>query len=98
MKGVVAFALSALLTGLVGGVYAAHYQFAGPSLFDFSTLMFTLAMVVVDFAKEMGDFRNFVLGVTLVVLVILMPKGLAHLTTTFWQRQCDSSKTKRGKV
>ncbi|MEM7068062.1 MAG: branched-chain amino acid ABC transporter permease [Pseudomonadota bacterium] len=96
---VAAFALSALLTGLAGGVYAAHFRFAGPSLFEFSTLMFVLSMVVVggmgstwgpligagvmmvvvEFSKELGDARNLVLGLSLVVFVILMPKGLAHV-------------------
>lgn len=103
---VAAFALSALLTGLAGGVYAAHFRFAGPSLFDFSTLMFILAMVVVgglgstwgplvgtgvmmivvELSKEMGDARNLVLGLALIIFVVLMPKGLAHLSTRLWSR------------
>jgi len=103
---IAAFALSALLTGLAGGVYAAHYRFAGPSLFEFSTLMFILSMVVVgglgstwgpligtgimmivvELSKEMGDARNLVLGLALIVFVVLMPKGLAHLSTTFARR------------
>jgi branched-chain amino acid transport system permease protein len=94
-----AFALSALLTGLAGGVYAAHFRFAGPSLFEFSTLMYILAMVVVggagstwgpiigagvmmvvvELSKEMGDARNLVLGVSLIVFVVILPKGLAQL-------------------
>ncbi len=103
---VAAFALSALLTGLAGGVYAAHFRFAGPSLFDFSTLMFILAMVVVgglgstwgplvgtgvmmivvELSKEMGDARNLVLGLALIIFVVLMPRGLAHLSTRLWSR------------
>lgn len=103
---VAAFALSALLTGLAGGVYAAHYRFAGPSLFEFSTLMFILAMVVVgglgstwgpligtgimmivvEVSKEMGDARNLVLGLALIIFVVLMPKGLAHLASSLWKR------------
>ena len=43
----VVFAISALFTGLAGSLYAAHFRFAGPSLFDFSTLMFLLSMVIV---------------------------------------------------
>ena len=98
---VAAFAISALLTGLAGGVYAGHFRFAGPSLFEFSTLMFILAivvvgglgstwgplvgtgimMIVVEVSKEMGDSRNLVLGLALVVFVVLLPKGLAQLTT-----------------
>lgn len=96
---VAAFALSAFFTGLAGGVYAAHFRFAGPSLFDFSTLMFVLAMVVVgglgstwgplvgtavmmvvvEVSKEMGDARNLILGLALILFVVVMPKGLAHL-------------------
>ncbi len=41
---IAAFVITAFLTGLAGGVYAAHFRFAGPSLFDFSTLMFVLAV------------------------------------------------------
>jgi len=103
---IAAFALSALLTGLAGGVYAAHYRFAGPSLFEFSTLMFILSMVVVgglgstwgpligtgimmivvELSKEMGDARNLVLGLALIVFVVLMPRGLVHLSTTLARR------------
>ncbi|WP_138935291.1 branched-chain amino acid ABC transporter permease [Roseovarius arcticus] len=95
---IAAFVITAFLTGLAGGVYAAHFRFAGPSLFDFSTLMFVLAMVVVgglgstwgpligtgsmmivvELSKEMGDARNLVLGLALVIFVIVMPKGLAQ--------------------
>ncbi len=95
---IIAFTVTAFLTGLAGGVYAAHFRFAGPSLFDFSTLMFVLSMVVVgglgstwgpligtglmmvvvELAKEMGDARNLILGLALIIFVVLMPKGLAH--------------------
>ncbi len=103
---VAAFVLSAFLTGLAGGVYAAHFRFAGPSLFEFSTLMFVLSMVVVgglgstwgpligtaammivvEFSKEMGDARNLILGLALIIFVILLPKGLAHLPSILLQR------------
>ena len=92
-----AFALTAFLTGLAGGVYAAHFRFAGPSLFEFPTLMFVLAMVVVgglgstwgplvgtgvimivvELSKEMGDARNLILGLALILFVMFLPKGLA---------------------
>lgn len=95
---IIAFCVTAFLTGMAGAVYAAHFRFAGPSLFDFSTLMFILSMVVVgglgstwgpligtglmmvvvEVAKEMGDARNLILGLALILFVILMPKGLAH--------------------
>ncbi|MFX3680230.1 branched-chain amino acid ABC transporter permease [Oceaniradius stylonematis] len=93
----IAFASSALLTGLAGAVYAGHFRFAGPSLFEFSTLMFVLAMVivgglgstwgplvgagvmmiVVEFAKELGDARSIVLGLSIVLFVVFLPKGIA---------------------
>ncbi|MEB8387242.1 branched-chain amino acid ABC transporter permease [Rhodobacteraceae bacterium KMM 6894] len=99
---IIAFCVTAFLTGMAGAVYAAHFRFAGPSLFDFSTLMFILAMVVVgglgstwgpligtglmmvvvEVAKEMGDARNLILGLALILFVIFMPKGLAHGMTT----------------
>ncbi|WP_299852233.1 branched-chain amino acid ABC transporter permease [uncultured Roseovarius sp.] len=41
------FAISAALTGLAGWAYAGHFRFAGPSLFDFSTLILVLSMVIV---------------------------------------------------
>lgn len=108
------FVITAFLTGLAGGVYAAHYRFAGPSLFEFSTLMFILAMVVVgglgstwgpligtgsmmivvEFSKEMGDARNLVLGLALVVFVIVMPKGLAQAGKTVANRAFRRSKSK----
>lgn len=94
---IAAFTLTAFLTGLAGGVYAAHYRFAGPSLFEFPTLMFVLAMVVVgglgstwgplvgtgvilvvvELSKEVGDARNLILGLALVLFVMFLPKGLA---------------------
>lgn len=44
---VVAFVVTAFFTGLTGAAYAVHFRSAGPSLFDFSTLLFILAMVIV---------------------------------------------------
>ncbi|WP_138935382.1 branched-chain amino acid ABC transporter permease [Roseovarius arcticus] len=99
---IIAFCVTAFLTGLAGAVYAAHFRFAGPSLFDFSTLMFILAMVVVgglgstwgpligtglmmvvvELAKDMGDARNLILGLALILFVMVMPKGLAHGIST----------------
>jgi len=49
---VIAFVITAFFTGLTGAVYAGHYKFAGPSLFEFSTLVFILAMVVVGGLKS----------------------------------------------
>ncbi|MFT7674691.1 MAG: branched-chain amino acid transport system permease protein [Gammaproteobacteria bacterium] len=103
---IAAFTITAFLTGLAGGVYAAHFRFAGPSLFEFSTLMFILAMVVVgglgstwgpligtglmmvvvELSKEMGDARNLVLGLALIIFVVAVPKGIAHAGTILSSR------------
>lgn len=93
----IAFGFSAFFTGLAGAVYAGHFRFAGPSLFEFSTLMFVLSMVivgglgstwgplvgaaammiVVEFSKELGDARSIILGLSLILFVLFLPKGLA---------------------
>ena len=44
---IIAFVITAFITGLTGAVHAAHFRFAGPSLFEFSTLVFILSMIVV---------------------------------------------------
>jgi len=44
---IIAFVITAFLTGLTGAVHAGHFRFAGPSLFEFSTLVFILSMIVV---------------------------------------------------
>lgn len=94
---IIAFVVTAFFTGLAGAGYAAHFRFAGPSLFDLSTLMFVLAMVIVgglkstwgpvfgaalmmilvEVGKSMGDVRNTLIGLVLVIFVLLLPKGLA---------------------
>lgn len=94
---IIAFVVTAFFTGLAGAGYAAHFRFAGPSLFDLSTLMFVLSMVIVgglkstwgpilgaalmmilvEVGKSMGDVRNTLIGLVLVVFVLLLPKGLA---------------------
>lgn len=93
----IAFGVSAFFTGLAGAVYAGHFRFAGPSLFEFSTLMFVLSMVIVgglgstwgplvgaacmmvlvEFTKELGDARAIILGLSLILFVLFLPKGLA---------------------
>ncbi|WP_158969803.1 branched-chain amino acid ABC transporter permease [Chachezhania sediminis] len=41
------FGLSAFLTGLAGGVYAAHFQVIGPTILQLPQLMFIIAIVVI---------------------------------------------------
>lgn len=94
---IIAFVITAFFTGLSGAVYATHFRYAGPSLFELPTLVFILSMVVVgglrstwgpvfgaaammllvEVAKGMGDIRNTMIGVILVLFVLLMPKGIA---------------------
>jgi branched-chain amino acid transport system permease protein len=103
---VTAFVITAFFTGLTGAVYAAHFRFAGPSLFDFSNLVFILAMMVVgglkstfgpvfgaaammmlvEFAKGMGDIQNTLVGIVLVVFVLVLPKGLAGASRALRQK------------
>ncbi len=68
---VLAFCISAFLTGLAGGVYAAHFRFAGPSLFDFSTLMFILAMVIVG---GLGSTWGPLVGTGVMMVVVELSK------------------------
>lgn len=102
----IAFAITAFFTGLTGAAYAVHFRTAGPSLFDFSTLLFILAMVIVgglkstwgpvfgaalmmllvELAREVGDYRNTIIGILLVFFVVVMPRGLAGLTHSLWRR------------
>ncbi|MFZ5672560.1 MAG: phenylacetaldoxime dehydratase family protein [Pseudomonadota bacterium] len=94
---IIAFVVTAFFTGLAGASYAAHFRFAGPSLFELSTLMFVLSMVIVgglkstwgpilgaglmmilvEAGKSMGDIRNTLIGLLLVIFVLLLPKGVA---------------------
>lgn len=94
---IIAFVVTAFFTGLAGAGYAAHFRFAGPSLFELSTLMFVLSMIIVgglkstwgpvfgaavmmilvEVGKSMGDVRNTLVGLVLVIFVLLLPKGLA---------------------
>lgn len=93
---VTAFVITAFFTGLTGSVYATHFRFAGPSLFELPTIVMLLGMMIVgglrttwgpvlgaaamialvDGAQSVGDIKNTVVGVVLVLFVVLMPKGL----------------------
>jgi branched-chain amino acid transport system permease protein len=49
---IIAFVITAFFTGMTGGVHAAHFRFAGPSLLELSTMMFILSMVIVGGLKS----------------------------------------------
>jgi branched-chain amino acid transport system permease protein len=58
------FGLSAFLTGLAGGVYAAHFQVIGPTILQLPQLMFIIAIVMIGGA---GTFWGPLIG-TLVLM------------------------------
>lgn len=94
---VVVFAITSFFTGMTGGIYAGHYAFAGPSLFELPTLVLILAMIIVGglrstwgpilgallimtmvfFARGTANIQNTAVGITLVLFVLLLPRGLA---------------------
>ena len=45
-----------------------------------------MMMVLVEFAKGMGDVRNTIIGVVLVLFVLFLPKGIAGLTSVLFGR------------
>lgn len=59
------FGISAFFTGLTGGLYAAHFQAIGPSIFSLSTLLFIMAIAVIG---GVGTFWGPVVG-TVVLMV-----------------------------
>lgn len=67
-----AFVVSAFFTGLAGGLYAAHFQFAGPSIFEFSNVLFVLAMMVVG---GMGSTWGPLIGTALIMVLTEIATG-----------------------
>lgn len=63
----IVFAISAFFTGLAGAAYSGHFKFAGPSLFDFSTAMMVLSMVIVG---GLGSTWGPVIGTAVIMVVI----------------------------
>ncbi|MDO6728232.1 branched-chain amino acid ABC transporter permease [Cognatishimia sp. 1_MG-2023] len=76
---IIAFVITAFFTGLTGAVYAAHFRFAGPSLFEFSNLVFILAMIVVGGLKTTWGP---VLGAALMMVVVEIAKGWGDVQNT----------------
>lgn len=75
----IAFVVTAFFTGLTGAVYAAHFRSTGPSLFDFSTLLFILAMVIV------GGLRSTwgpVFGTAMMMILVEVAKGMGDVRNT----------------
>ena len=63
----IVFAISAFFTGLAGATYGGHFRFAGPSLFDFSTAMMVLSMVIVG---GLGSTWGPIIGTAVIMVVI----------------------------
>ncbi len=59
------FAVSAFLTGLAGGFYAAQFAVVGPTVFSLSQLLFLLAMIVVG---GLGTIWGPITGAALLML------------------------------
>lgn len=76
---IIAFVITAFFTGLTGSVYAAHFRFAGPSLFEFSNLVFILAMIVVGGLKTTWGP---VFGAALMMVVVEIAKGWGDVQNT----------------
>ncbi len=63
----IVFAISAFFTGLAGAAYSGHFKFAGPSLFDFSTAIMILSMVIVG---GLGSTWGPIIGTAVIMVVI----------------------------
>lgn len=73
---IVVFVITAFFTGLTGAAYAVHFRTAGPSLFDFSTLLFILAMVIV------GGLRSTwgpILGAAVMMILVEVAKDMGEI-------------------
>lgn len=72
------FGLSALSTGLMGGLYAAHFNAIGPSIFSVSTLLFIMAIAVVG---GIGSFWGPVIGTVILMLADEFMRDLGAFRT-----------------
>lgn len=76
---IIAFVITAFFTGLSGAVYATHFRFAGPSLFELPTLVFILSMVIV------GGLRSTwgpVFGAMAMMGLVEIAKGMGDIRNT----------------
>jgi branched-chain amino acid transport system permease protein len=75
----IAFAITSMFTGFSGAVYAAHYRFAGPSLFELPTLVLILSMMIV------GGLRSTwgpIFGAMLIMSLVEVSRGMADIQNT----------------
>jgi branched-chain amino acid transport system permease protein len=76
-----AFAMSALYSGLAGGIYALDHSFVSPNEFGFAGAVVVLSMIVVG---GMGSIPGALLGVVLIgLLPVLLQTALRSLQ--LWQ-------------
>jgi branched-chain amino acid transport system permease protein len=100
------FALSAFLTAVAGGFFAAHYQSVGTGLLSFNLLLFLISMLIVgglgrpwgpllgalllmageEVLKEAQEWRNIGLGLLLLVVMLVLPDGVAGALEWLWNR------------
>ncbi|TPK59252.1 branched-chain amino acid ABC transporter permease [Mesorhizobium sp. B2-4-19] len=76
---IIAFVTTAFFTGLSGSVYATHFRFAGPSLFELPTLVFILSMVIV------GGLRSTwgpIFGAMAMTLLVEFAKSVGDVRNT----------------
>ncbi|USG60999.1 branched-chain amino acid ABC transporter permease [Sneathiella marina] len=76
---IIAFVITAFFTGLSGAVYAAHFRFAGPSLLEFPTLVFILAMLVVGGLKSTWGP---IFGAMAMMILVEVAKSMGDIRNT----------------
>lgn len=72
------FGISAFFTGLTGGLYAAHFQAIGPSVFSMSTLLFIMAIVVVG---GVGSFWGPIIGTVILMVADELMRDVGQFRT-----------------
>lgn len=72
------FGISAFFTGLTGGLYAAHFQAIGPSVFSLSTLLFIMAIAVVG---GVGTFWGPVVGTVVLMVTDELMRDMGQFRT-----------------
>lgn len=75
---ILVFGISAFFTGLIGGLYAAHFNAIGPSVFSVSTLLFIMAIAVVG---GIGSFWGPVIGTVILMVADEFMRDLGQFRT-----------------
>lgn len=72
------FGMSAFFTGLIGGLYAAHFNAIGPNIFSVSTLLFIMAIAVVG---GIGSFWGPVIGTVILMVADEFMRDMGQFRT-----------------